>query len=29
MLGLVRQLVTPLIKGPAGLLGLNRFDVRA
>jgi hypothetical protein len=29
MLGLIRQLVAPLLKGPAGLLGLNRFDVRA
>jgi hypothetical protein len=29
MLGLIRQMVAPLLKGPAGLLGLNRFDVRA
>jgi hypothetical protein len=28
MLGLIRQMVAPLIKGPAGLLGLNRLDVR-
>jgi hypothetical protein len=28
MLSLVRQMVAPLIKGTAGLLGLNRLDVR-